>query len=317
MAILSLQKSGATFTVNTLPFIKRVLQIVGPHADFHEVHEQIQSGEIEMEPGDYLSTVNLGSISRGAKIGISDLEAVLQAYVGTTDAHLSFNELRLRQLAYAGQELDAIRGFETIEITSPGESFYFTPSDPKLVFATGEKHILDKQVDKNFSIYGYEPDSDGGGRLIVTHVRGFDDVVDLQIPAHYLNEEDNPTLAVLDVKVQLPPNPGKKIKKFHCVVSEEKPGIVNIGKEGLCVPYGDSTFVEMLVYPFGLVNSYRISPRLIDGLFINPDATKHGSELVISTARPIKKKEDKKIFTHVQKTDGSIAPISLHIRLMP
>lgn len=322
MAIFSLQKSGVKFTVNTLPFLKKVLQKVGPDADFHKVHEQIQDGEIPMEPGDYLSSVNLGNLKRGANIGIADVEAVILAYLGTMDAHLSFNELRLPKLADADRDLDSIVAPEIVEIAAPGASSYLSlNNEPKLIFSTGEKHILDKNLDRNFSIYGYSPDEEGGGRLAITHVRGFDEVISFQMPTHFINEEDNPSAAILDIKVKLPPKPDKKIKKFYCAVSEGKPGLINIGEKGLYVPYGDSTFVEMLRYPNsnnGLPDKYIIMPRVIDGLIIDPDARKFGTELIITSAKSVKKMEEKRIFTHVyNKIDGSLVPINLFVKLLP
>lgn len=321
MTIFSLQKSGVNFTVNTLPFLKKVLRKVGPEADFHRVQEQIQEGVIQMEPGDYLSSVNLGNLKRGSNIGIADIETVILGYLGTVDAHLSFNELRLPKLAYADRDLDSVVVSEIVEIASPGASSYLSlDNEPKLVFSTGEKHLLDKNLDRSFSIYGYGSDEEGGGRLAITHVRGFDEVVNFQMPTHFINEDDNPCAAILDIKVKLPPKPNKGIKKFYCAVSEEKPGVINIGKEGLHVPYGDSTFVEMLKYPNsnnGLPDKYIIMPRIIDGLIIDPDARKLGSELIVTSVKPVKKIEEKRIFTHVYDTNGKVIPIALNIKLIP
>lgn len=316
MAIFALQKSGATFTVNTLPFIKRVLEKVGPLADFHEVHEQIQTGEIQMEPGDYLSSVNLGYLGRLAGIGITDVENFMMAYVETQDAHLTFNELKLPKLVEMNMDLDQISVPGVVEVGVAGSSIYFTPSEPEMIFATAEKHLINKNKNKCFSVQGFGPDSDGGSRFIVTHLSGFDRVEDLYIPAHYINEDGNPSLAVFAAKVKLPPKPGKNLKIFYCTVSEGKPGIIDLSKEDLFVPYGDSTFTEILNFPHGLTTSFRISPRIIDGLYISPNMAKNGTELVITPAVPIKNTEEKKIYSHIQKINGTVIPICLKIRLV-
>lgn len=309
----------APVRINPLPLLKKLLEKYGDDNDFEHLVNGLNEDYLSIEPGDYIECISSGSL-KSSGIGIATIKDSVLKYLGSFDAQIAYNELKFLNLVLEGRinEYKNIVLPEPYVMELPGETVHVRAEEPELAFSTGVVTSVNNKWDSNMiGLYSIGPDLPGGPCLEITHLRGFDKKTRIQIPVHYFQAEDGSLEpSILNVEVQLPSKP-KNYPEFKCSVTNSKPGTVNLREEGLCVPNGASTFSRMIYYSHGNYKTYEIFPRIIDGLFIDPDYTKMATELIISPVENIKEQERKRIFTHAYNPTGGYVPIMIEVDLFP
>ncbi len=305
--------------VNVRPLIEKLAREHGRTKTFNEVAELLANGEIHFEPGDHLACVTSNGLKR-ANLNISDLQSPLIDYLSNSvDAGLIYDELLLQE-AVKGEstEFSKIQIDEAYEFTRPGETQIVNLNNLELVFPSGPINTLDK-YDRSFvSLYGHNSNSDAGGGLEITHIGGFDKERVIKIPVHLkTDKEENsgtytlmPTILYCDIK--LPPKPEKKILELTETLEEDQSAIIDIGKLGLQVLHGESTFTTKILYSSGGSHTYVLKPRIMNGLIIEP--IENGKKLEVRVA--YKSPETKKtLLTHLYDRNDNVIPIKLTVNI--
>ena len=305
MASLSIK--GNVF-VNPRLFIERLVTKHGRNTAFVELVPRLQDGEVDLEPGDYLRCVTHGNL-REEKIGVGDIKEKLFDYLKSPDAHMIYHGFQVPQAVRAGNEVAEFNFLDGLVFENFGDTALLQSEDGVVAFPSSELSTVDKYHRSFVSLQGFNVASAGGGRIEITHIGGFEKELNLRIPAH-LEENGEWGPAILKCSVRLPKKPEEKILKLSRTVKDGEPAIIDIGKLGLYVPLGDTTFTRYLIYDVGGINSYVLESRIINGLMIAPE--NFGKTLKIVLAEKPKEQE-KNILTHLYDKNNKIEPVKLAV----
>ncbi len=299
-------------SVNPRPLVLKLASKYGQTTSFTDLVPKIADGEISVEPGDLFECITHGKL-QGGKVGIGDLQEGVLEYLSSPEAHMIYHGALLKRAVRFGQEVKQIVYSQTVELDTPGETDFISSegSDVKLAFPHCELEPLTKGSGM-VSLYGFDDKCHGMGRVEITHIGGFDKEIEIHIPTHVgFEDEEGLEPAVLSANVKLPRKP-KNLTRLTCLIKNNIPAIIDIGKLGLCVPLGGSTFTINVMYETGGINSFVLQPRIINGLIIAPQDL--GKTLKVSLAS--KTHETKKIIlTNLYDKNDNIVPVKLTVNI--
>lgn len=293
--------------ISTRPLLKKLADY-GRGRDFEEVVEGLESSDV-VTPDDYFHCVLRGMRQSG--ITFVDLKHALIDYLSTTsDPHLIYNELAFPYFQEQGYKFtDAIYG-QPLKVDTPGDTLAIVFSE--IIFPSGPIYPIDGKNSSLFSINGFNPSCEGGGRIEITHIAGFNGKKQINLPAHFQDEEGNFVFGILRIGIELPKRP-EKLLKIDAVIEDKVSTTIDIGKLGLIVPNGDETFSTKVMYANGGICSYYYRPRFINGMFIEPKEMGQQLEINLATEEIT---DERIIITRLfDKTSLKPVPVKLTVRV--
>ena len=277
---------------------------------FEEIVSELRQGRQCIEPGDYLACIQGERLPKG-DLNLEQIKYALHSYLKrSTDATLTYNNLVIQRLAKTDTSLIQINVSHQYSFTNPGETVQINIEGVNLFHPLGTIDPINNSARNFFSIQGFNPTAEGGGRLEVTHIGGFDKETKASIPTH-IETEEGITAAILNLNFALPQRTKDPMIEFETTIENDEPVIIDIGSKGLHVPLGDTTFTTIIhfnqipVAPF-----YHSFPRVINGLIIDPQQYGKGLEIKPALGSD---RTPKTIITHLYDKNDKVIPVKLTV----
>ncbi|MBI3590531.1 MAG: hypothetical protein HY094_04025 [Candidatus Melainabacteria bacterium] len=301
-----------TVQANISPLLEILAKRYGRTKLYSEVIPELEQGKIELEPGDYLACATARGL-QNANLGIIQLQRFLVEYLSQSiDAELIYNGLTLPKALQAGEELAGVGVDDSYNFERPGDTKTVESENLNIIFPSSDISPIDK-YDKNLvSLSGFNPESSGGGRLEITHIGGFEKERVIKIPTHLETEEGVYEPAILFCTVKFPKAPKQKLVEISTTIDEDSSSIIDIGKLGLHVPHGDTTFTIRIKFDQAGISCYSLRPRSINGLLIDPQES--GKNLEVRLAYKTTEKT-KTILTHIYNQKDEVVPVKLTVNI--